>query len=211
MRKYREPERKLLHKYGGCNLKEEWKWIEGYEGRYAISNKGRLKSYLSDKDGKILSQTNQFGWYFTVNLKDENGKMSTKRIHVLVAEHFIGEIPKGYHVHHKDGNKQNNVVTNLEIIHPSKHREETLKVKPQIVTGMNKYNQYERPKEILMFDKEGNYLASFPNSKIAEEITGVCHRNILQVASKDEYKPGKIRRTAGGFIWKFKDESEVMQ
>lgn len=62
-----------------------------------------------------------------------------------------------------------------------------------------------------MFDKDGNYLASFPNSKIAEEITGVCHRNILQVASKDEYKPGKIRSTAGGFIWKFKDESEVVQ
>lgn len=99
-------------------MKEEWKWIEGYEGRYTISNKGRLKSYLSDKYGKILSQTNRFGWYFTVNLKDENGKMSTKRIHVLVAEHFIGKIPKGYHVHHKDGNKQNNVVTNLEIIHP---------------------------------------------------------------------------------------------
>ena len=137
--------------------------------------------------------------------------MSTKRIHVLVAEHFIGKIPKGYHVHHKDGNKQNNVVTNLEIIHPSKHREETLKVKPQIVTGMNKYNQYERPKEILMFDKEGNYLVSFPNSMIASEITGVCQRNILQVASKDEYRPGKVRHQAGGFVWKFKDESEVVQ
>ena len=79
------------------------------------------------------------------------------------------------------------------------------------LSGMNHYNQYERPREILMFDKDGNYLASFPNSKIAEEITGVCHRNILQVASKDEYKPGKIRSTAGGFIWKFKDESEVVQ
>lgn len=172
---------------------------------------GRLKSYLKNENGMVLSQTNQFGWYFTVVLKDKYGKSSTKRIHVLVAEHFIGEIPKGYHVHHKDGNRQNNVVTNLEIIHPAKHYKETLKTNPQIVSGMNHYNQYERPREILMFDKDGNYLASFPNSKIAEEITGVCHRNILQVASKDEYKPGKIRSTAGGFIWKFKDESEVVQ
>lgn len=195
----------------GDSLKEEWKWIKGYEGRYAISNMGRLKSYLEDKNGKIRSLKNQFGWYFTVNLEDENGKMTTKRVHVMVAEHFIGEIPKGYHVHHKDGNRQNNVVTNLEIIHPAKHYKETLKTNPKIVSGMNHYNQYERPREILMFDKDGNYLASFPNSKIAEEITGVCHRNILQVASKDEYKPGKIRHTAGGFIWKFKDESEVMQ
>lgn len=192
-------------------MKEKWKWVKGYEDRYAISNMGRLKSYLKNKDGKILSQKNQYGWYFTVNLKDKNGKVTTKRIHNLVAEHFIGEIPKGYHVHHKDGNKQNNIVTNLEIIHPSKHREETLKVKPQIITGMNRYNQYVRPKEILMFDQVGNYLASFPNCVVAEEITGVCRRNILQVANKDEYKPGRIRHKAGGFVWKFKDESEVMQ
>lgn len=57
---------------------EEWKWIKGYEGRYSISNMGRLKSYLSDKDGKILSMKNQYGWYFTTNLLDDNGKRNTK-------------------------------------------------------------------------------------------------------------------------------------
>lgn len=76
---------------------------------------------------------------------------------------------------------------------------------------MRKIIQYEKPREILMFDKEGNYLASFPKSTIASEITGVCQRNILQVANKDEYRPGKVRHQAGGFIWKFKDESEVVQ
>ncbi|WP_024294965.1 NUMOD4 motif-containing HNH endonuclease [Lacrimispora indolis] len=191
-------------------MTEEWKWISGFEGRYSISNMGRLKSYCSDKYGKIISLKNQHGWYFTVNLLDQGGKRHTKRIHVMVAEVFIGEIPKGYHVHHKDGNKQNNMVSNLEIIHPMKHYKETLKEHPQIVTGINYYNQYEKPKEVLMYDKQGNYLACFPNSIIAEKITGVCQRNILQVASGEEYKPGRTRKSAGGYVWKYKVERQVM-
>lgn len=52
-----------------------------------------------------MSNTDKNGWYFTVNLFDHDGKRRTERIHRLVAKAFIGEIPKGYHIHHKDGNK----------------------------------------------------------------------------------------------------------
>lgn len=193
------------------NSSEIWKWISGYEGRYQISNKGRLKSFLRNKDGEIRSQKNQYGWYFTVNLKSEDGRIKTDKIHLIVAREFIGEIPKGYHVHHKDGNKQNNNVDNLEIIHPSVHREKNLKEKPQIENGMRRYNQYEKTKEICMFDLDGYYLASFPNSIIAEKVTGVCARNIIQVASQTEYKEGLTRKQAGGYIWKYKDELDEDQ
>lgn len=188
------------------NSEEIWKWISGYEGRYQISNRGRLKSFLKNKGGKILSQVNQHGWYFTVNLKKADGIVKTDRIHLIVAREFIGEIPKGYHVHHKDGNRQNNDVDNLEIIHPSLHREKTLKEKPQIEEGMRKYNKYEKTREICMFDNDGYYLASFPNATIAGEITGVCSRNITQVASHAEYKKGMTRSQAGGYIWIYKEE-----
>lgn len=169
---------------------------------------GRLKSFRRDLNGHIMSNKNKKGWYFTVNLYDERNKCHTARIHTLVAKHFIGEIPKGYHVHHIDGNKQNNLVTNLKIVHPSEHRKETAKMFPQVKTGIIRYNQYERPKTIYMYDTDGNYLASFPNATAASIITGICSRNILQVANKNEYKPGKVRKTAGGFVWKF--ESEVI-
>lgn len=159
-------------------------------------------------NGHIMSNKNKNGWYFTVNLYDERNKCHTARIHTLVAKHFIGEIPKGYHVHHIDGNKQNNLVTNLKIVHPSEHRKETAKMFPQVKTGIIRYNQYERPKTIYMYDTDGNYLVSFPNATAASIITGICSRNILQVANKNEYKPGKVRKTAGGFVWKF--ESEVI-
>lgn len=164
---------------------------------------GRLKSFRKNPDGYILSNKDKNGWYFTVNLYDSKNKIHTTRIHTLVAKHFIGEIPKGYHVHHIDGNRQNNAVSNLKILHPSEHRAETLKLNPQIETGIVHYNQYDRPKTIYMYDTSGNYLASFPNAKIASDITGICARNILQVANGTEYKPGLARKTAGGFVWKF--------
>lgn len=191
-------------------MQEEWKWVSEYEGIYEISNKGRLRSYRRDKvNGYLLSNRNSKGWYLTVNLF-KNGTKRTKRIHVLVAESFIGKIPPGYHVHHIDNNKQNNVVTNLEIIHPRKHRKETEKIHPQIITGMSNYNKFKRPKHILQYDTEGHFIAEYANGEIASRLTGVCQRNILQVANGEEYKPGKIRKQAGGFVWKLKEGSEVV-
>lgn len=56
-------------------------------------------------------------YYSNFNLK--------KRLHQYVWEQEVGEIPKGYHVHHKDGNKLNNLIENLELLtmqeHLSKH------------------------------------------------------------------------------------------
>ncbi len=191
-------------------MEEEWKWVKGYEGYYQISNLGRLKSFKKYKSGYILSNKNEKGGYFSVVLT-ANGKTRYCRIHVLVAETFIGEIPVGFHVHHKDDNKQNNVVTNLEIIHPKLHRKETEKTNPQIVVGMNNYNKFTKPRHVVQIDSEGHFIAEYANAEIASRLTGVCHRNILQVASKEEYKPGKIRKQAGGFYWKYADESEVVR
>lgn len=183
---------------------EEWKWIDGYEGIYQISNQGRLKSFKKDPDGMLLSCKNKSGAYLVRSLS-KDGAHKTVSLHILVARAFIGEIPKGYHVHHKDGDKQNNRVDNLEIIHPSKHRAKTLSVLPQIEEGMRRYNKYVRPRPIGMYDMSGNLIATFPNSVAAQYVTGICQRNILQVAAQDEYKKGKTRKQAGGFVWKFED------
>ena len=190
---------------------EEWKWIKGFEGIYQISSHGRLKSFRKIKSGYILSNQNKKGWYLTVNLFDSDGVRHTRRIHRLVTEAFIGNIPPGYHVHHKDENKQNNRVDNLEIIHPVKHRKETEITHPQIITGMNNYNKFEKPRRIRQYDKDGHFIAEYANSIIASFYTGVCHRNILQVANQDEYKPGMTRKQAGGYVWKFADDKGVVK
>lgn len=103
------------------------------------------------------------------------------------------------------------MVTNLEYIHPKKHRKETEKIHRQIVTGITNYNRYKKPRKIQQYTKDGILLAEYVNGEVASRMTGVCQRNILQVANKEPFnKNGNIRKQAGGYIWKFADESEVI-
>lgn len=191
-------------------MKEEWKDIKGYEGLYQISNYGRLKSFKKNNQGYIMSNKNSKGWYLTVVLTDSSGRRKTDRIHVLVAKHFIGDIPKGYHVHHKDGNKQNNFVGNLEIIHPSRHWHETVKDNNRVIQGLNDYNRYIKTRKIQQFTLDGVFLAEYVNGEVASRMTGICQRNILQVASKTPFNSnGNIRKQAGGYIWQYSDEGVV--
>ena len=65
--------------------------------------------------------------------------------------------------------------------------------------------------EICQYTIDGQLLATYSNGEIAGKITGVCPRNILQVANKQPYNnSGHVRKQAGGYVWKFADESEVM-
>ena len=191
-------------------MTEEWKWISGYSGLYMVSNLGRIKSFRKHSDGYVLSTKNCKGDYLRINLYDSNRIRVTKGIHVLVASAFIGEIPSGWQVHHIDGNKQNNEVSNLAIVCPLEHREETKRMHPQIVTGMVNYNRYVRTRKVQQYTTDGVFIAAYPNAKEAGLATGVCSRNILQVASSTPYNAkGNTRKQAGGYVWKFTEENEV--
>lgn len=99
-------------------LEEIWKRINGYE-EYEISNLGRVKSFKRDRKGKIMKPKFS-GEYLAVTLCAD-GQQERKTIHRLVAEHFIPN-PSGLPwVNHKDGNKLNNKVTNLEWVTPSEN------------------------------------------------------------------------------------------
>lgn len=190
---------------------EKWVPISGFNGIYEISDMGRIKShrkhYGYDEEGHILSIKNSKGDYLRVVLYGDDKKIKrTASIHVLVYENFVGDIPDGYDVHHINGNKQDNRLENLKIVTKAEHYVLTRKQYPNYCDGMNYYNKYIHPKEICMFSIDGQYLASFPNAVIAEKITGVCSRNITQVASHTEYKKGMTRSQAGGYIWIYKEE-----
>ena len=90
-------------------MKEIWRDIEGYAGKYQISNLGNVKSLKRN----MILKANEYGEYNYVVLY-KRGKGKIKNIHRLVAESFI-ENPRGLEcVNHKDENKRNNVVSNLE-------------------------------------------------------------------------------------------------
>lgn len=87
---------------------ENWKSIGGYEDLYWVSDLGRVKSV----NGVM---TGYYGKYHSVCFSKGKGQR-TFNTHRLVAETFIGRIGPGMCVNHKDGNKYNNKLSNLEIV-----------------------------------------------------------------------------------------------
>jgi predicted nucleic acid-binding Zn ribbon protein len=72
---------------------------------------------MLEYDGLRFSKDKKTGYYLSTTKID--GKR--KRLHRYVWEKYNGEIPKGYAVHHKDNNKGNNDISNLELIKKEQH------------------------------------------------------------------------------------------
>lgn len=103
-------------------MNEIWKDILGYEGLYQVSNLGRVRSLDKRrwngrtwciKKGRVLRSCDNGVGYLVVNLKDE-GVQHMQLVHRLVAKTFINNPEQLKYVNHKDLNKRNNEVTNLE-------------------------------------------------------------------------------------------------
>ena len=107
-------------------INEIWKDIEGYEGFYKISNLGRVKScerviiatrrhkltFVKIKERIRVIRKNHKGYLYVMLNKD--GKTKVLKIHRLVAQAFIPNPDNLPCVNHKDEDKTNNIVTNLE-------------------------------------------------------------------------------------------------
>ena len=94
-------------------MEEVWRRIEGYGGYYEVSNLGRVRSLKDTKEGKLLTiQRHSSGSYGCVKFS-VNGKKTYKYVYMLVATAFISNPYKFTKVGHKDGDKTNNLYTNL--------------------------------------------------------------------------------------------------
>ncbi len=181
---------------------EHWADIEGWEGIYQISDKGRLKSFKKNKQGKILSNKNSKGDYLSVVLRCGEKNRSV-RVHVLVAEAFIPN-PHGYpEIDHIDGNKQNNWAENLEWVSHAENLRRDAQRNPSRMAGTNRHNKSAKVTPVVQRNMRGDVISIYPNITEASQETGICGRNIQQVASQEEYKPGKTRKQAGGYKWEF--------
>lgn len=94
---------------------EEWKDIEGYEGRYKISSLGRVKSFVgtSNPEGMLLRFSEVDG-YYRAHLTDSEGERKGILVHRLVATAFIENELNKPQVNHIDSNRKNNQLYNLE-------------------------------------------------------------------------------------------------
>ncbi|CCV12929.1 hypothetical protein MESS4_510096 [Mesorhizobium sp. STM 4661] len=94
---------------------EDWRPVVGYEGRYEISNLGRVKSLVRPyrRSEKILYQGTETGGYLKVELSKDS-KIKTHKVHILVLNSFRGLCPP--HLRdgcHRDGIPSNNKLPNL--------------------------------------------------------------------------------------------------
>ncbi len=97
-------------------MQEIWKGIKDYEGIYEISNTGKIRSLNYGMKGKIVELRPHLTKKGYLRAKLHKNKIRKQIfVHRLVVEAFIGEIPEGMVVNHKDECKTNNNVDNLEI------------------------------------------------------------------------------------------------
>lgn len=180
-----------------------WRDIEGFEGLYQISNLGEVKSLMRTierGDGvkmnikeKILKPQIGNHGYLTVSLCSIDKKIVTKRIHRLVAEAFIPNSNNLPQVNHKDENKLNNKVDNLEWC----TQQYNLKYGEAAQIG-----NITRRKPVLQYSLDGELIAEHESTLAAAKAIGVYQGNISKVCRGET-------ETAKGFIFKFKNnESE---
>lgn len=190
------------------NNQEIWKDVEGYEGSYQVSNLGRVKSlerivnhsiygkmYVGER---ILKTYNcNHDEYIRIDLKS-NGIKDKKLVHRLIAESFIPNPENKKTVNHKDGNKKNNNIDNLEwMTHSENHLHSYKELgRKGYFTGITGKNN-PKSKPIIQLSLTGEYIKEFCSATEAEFKTGIFQTNISKCCV------GK-RNNAGGYIWKFK-------
>ena len=89
---------------------EAWKRLDGFD-KYEISDFGRIRNY---RTGRILRPSTNPRGYRIVKLS-LGGVVYSRQVHRLVVEHFIGPIPSYLVVNHKNLNKTDNYLSNLEL------------------------------------------------------------------------------------------------
>ena len=172
-------------------IEEQWLDISGYEGLYQISNFGRVKSFYF-KNPRILKPHKVKG-YSNVELY-KNKKKKQFYIHRLVMENFCPiENMNVLDVNHKDEDKSNNHISNLEwMTHKDNlnygSRAEKARMKMQ---GKNS----SRSKKVKCVEKNVIYEAL----REAERQLGIPATNISKACK------GKIK-TAGGYHWEYVGE-----
>lgn len=158
-------------------LEEIWKEIEGYSGRYEISNMGRVKSYAQDrKNGKIKTGNPTFKGYRTILLYDGKGNSKWHPVHRLVASAFIDNPTNLPQVNHKDENKANNTADNLEWC--TNEYNMNYGTRNQRVAEKNRCCPITSLK-IKAIDKNGN-VEYYESIGEAERKTGSNHSNIVR-------------------------------
>lgn len=177
-----------------------YKHIEGYEGHYMIDACGNV---FSLKRGKIMTPCRSNNGYMQVHLSI-NGNGKSHKVHRLVAKAFI---PNPYNlpqINHKDENKENNVVENLEWCTQSYnmnyHDGQKRRATNRDYEEISKKRSEIQSKEVTQYDLDGRIVAIWRNAYIAEKHG--YNRGMINQCCLGNKKSHK------GYTWKYTNNME---
>ena len=152
---------------------------------YEVSNNGEVRNKTTKH---ILKNYIMPNGYCQVSIKmDGDSKFTKKYVHRLVAEIFLDNPENKREVNHKDGNKENNSLENLEWITSSDNQ------KHRHTIGINKTSN----RKIGAFDKGGKQIYKF--NSITEAFKALNKPSRVNI---DSALQGK-QKTAYGYVWKY--------
>lgn len=181
---------------------EIWKDIPGYEGRYQVSNLGRIRSLdmlvrtkggkNAVRKGRILSPVVNKDGYYIVCLCDGRSKKGI-RVHRIVAYVFVPN-PVGYNiVNHKDRNPANNAASNLEWCDTAYN---VTYDGARARSSETRYKNKKGFKNVAQYDMAGNLIAIYDSTAAAARAT-CCHQGAISNNCVGRSK------SAGGFRWEY--------
>lgn len=163
-------------------MNKQWEKISNIPN-YLVSNDGEI---MNTATNKVLGSKQIRSGYISVKIQNK-----MYRVHRLVAENFIKNSDETKTVvNHKDGNKLNNNVNNLEWVSASEN------VQHAVDTGL--ISKTER--RVIQMDLQGKVIKIHNTLRGAGKETGIDAGGIAKVCKGN-------RKTAGGFTWKFADEN----
>lgn len=181
---------------------EEWKPVSGYEGLYCVSNLGRVKmlerKVMANKSTRIIKehiirQIETTKGYLHVDLWAKN-KHTRAAVHRLVLFAFYGEPESKKECNHKNENRKDNRVENLEWITHKENLNYGSRLERHRAAMLNHPNM---SKSISQYDLNGDFIQDFSSIREAARVLGFSMCNI-----KDCCK-GRYKQTHG-YIFKYK-------
>lgn len=189
---------------------EIWKPVVGYEELYEISSYGRVRSLACPRSGKKHSRRkserimkpsyNKANGYYSIALtKDE--KMHHFYIHRLVATSFLPNPNNLPEVNHKDENKVNNRVDNLEWCDRMHNIHYGTGMQRRLQNAIQNKRGDNYPKRIAQYTLDGVFVACYYSSEEAARSVGCNGSNIRICARQD-----KGVKQSNGYIWRYEEE-----
>ena len=168
---------------------EIWKDVPGFEG-YQASNLGRVKSFVQNKNGRILKTNLQEGYQRVSLAKDKTYK--SYGVHQLVMLTFIGDCPKGKEIDHINTIRNDNRLVNLRYCTRKENLHNPITLQ-RIVTA-NKNPKFKHKAVIQVFDDMS--IKQWDSIANASKVLGLTPA-LIRLCIK-----GRIKQ-AGGFKWQY--------